>query len=115
MRRLIGLVIGVPLLIVAASFAGSNLQTVALELFPLPITVEVSVALIAYAALFAGFVAGALIAWFGAGRLRQRARDNEIAARRAKAEVETLKSKAEKNATALEAPKGERPKALSGR
>ncbi|MCR9221448.1 MAG: LapA family protein [Alphaproteobacteria bacterium] len=116
MRRLIGLLIGLPILVIAASFAGSNLQSVTLTLFPLPFEAEVSIALVVYVALVAGFVAGAVIAWFGAGRLRHRARENEIAARRAANEVERLKSTAERNAArALEAPKGERPKALAGR
>lgn len=119
MHRLIGFLIGVPILLIGASFAGSNLQTVSLSLFPLPFEAETSLALVVYVALVAGFVAGAVIAWFGAGRLRARARDNEIAARRARNEVDRLKTKAERNATAaLEAPKGtrgDRPKAIAGR
>jgi uncharacterized membrane protein YciS (DUF1049 family) len=116
MHRLIGLLIGLPILIIGASFAGSNLQTVTLSLFPLPFQAEASIALIVYIALVVGFIAGGVIAWFGAGRLRSRVRDNEIAARRAKNEVEQLKAKAERNASAaLEAPKGEKQKAIAGR
>jgi uncharacterized membrane protein YciS (DUF1049 family) len=116
MHRLIGFIIGVPILLIGASFAGSNLQTVTLSLFPLPFEAEASIALVVYVALVAGFIAGAVIAWFGAGRLRSRARENEIAARRAKNEVERLKQTAERKASAaLEAPKGERPKAIAGR
>lgn len=116
MHRLIGLILGLPILLIGASFAGSNLQVVSLSLFPLPFQAEASIALIVYIALVAGFIAGAVIAWFGAGRLRSRARENEIAARRAKNEVERLKTKAERNANAaLEAPKQDRPKAIAGR
>jgi len=116
MRRLIGLLIGLPILLIGASFAGSNLQTVTLSLFPLPFEAETTVALVVYVALVAGFIAGAAAAWFGAGRVRQRARRHEIDARRAKAEVERLKTKAERNATAaLEAPKGDPQRAVGGR
>lgn len=114
MHRLIGLIIGLPILLIGASFAGSNLQTVRLSLFPLPFEAETTVALTVYVALVVGFLAGAVIAWFGAGRLRARARDSEIAARRARNEVERLRTKAERNASAaLEAPKGARPKAIA--
>ena len=114
MTRLLGVIIGLPLLAVAASFAGSNLQPVEIMLFPLPVGITLPLALVVYIALVLGFLAGAMVAWLGAAHLRRRAHAGEAKARKAEAEAESLKTTAARNAErALDAPKQPPPKALA--
>jgi len=52
-------------------FAVSNREIVPLALWPLPAEVDLPVYLLVLAALFAGFVVGAIAAWIGGHRLRR--------------------------------------------
>ena len=93
--RLIYWLIAVPLLVVAPLFAISNLDPVQLSLWPLPDewALAVPVFAVALGGLFIGFVAGGIVAWFGAGRVRARARSAERAVRTRDIEIEELRRK----------------------
>jgi uncharacterized integral membrane protein len=60
---------------VLASFAASNRETVSLALWPLPSIAQLPLYLAVLAALFIGFVAGAVAMWVGGRRTRRRARE----------------------------------------
>jgi len=57
-------------------FAVSNRETVALEVWPLPFAADLPLYLIVLVALLAGFAIGAVAAWLGGRRRRQRARQD---------------------------------------
>jgi len=52
-------------------FAVSNRASVSLALWPLPFAIELPAYLLVSAALLAGFVVGAIVAWIGGYRLRR--------------------------------------------
>ncbi len=83
-----------PLIVVAVLFAVSNRGVVELALWPLPYTRSPPVYLVAFGGLAVGFLAGGLVAWWGAGRSRARARAAERAVRRRENEIEELREQA---------------------
>lgn len=82
-----------PLIAVAVLFALSNRGFVALSIWPLPFSVDAPVYLVALGGLAVGFFAGGVVAWFGAGRTRTRARAAERALRGREVELEDLRRK----------------------
>lgn len=68
-------IITAPLLVVAVVFSVANRGRVAIDLWPLPITLEPPLYLVALAAIFAGFLIGGTVVWIAAGRRRRRARE----------------------------------------
>lgn len=66
------------LLILAAPavvFALSNQQTVIVQIWPLPFEIPIVTYLLVFVPFLAGFLIGGVVAWFGAGASRRRARD----------------------------------------
>lgn len=92
MGRLIGWLIGAPLAAAAAVFAAANRKSVAVDLWPLPWTVEAPLYLFVMFALLAGFLAGATVAWASSLAARHRFR---VAAR---AEIEAARRATEARA-----------------
>jgi len=86
--------IAAPLLVAVPLFAISNLGIVELSIWPLPFVVHVPIFVVALAGLAVGFFAGGIVAWFGAGRARARARSAERAVRSRDIEIEDLRRKA---------------------
>jgi len=91
--RLIYWFIAGPLIGVAVLFALSNREFVDLSIWPLPSSVSAPVYLIALGGLAAGFFAGGVVAWLGAGRTRARARAAERTLRAREVELEDLRRK----------------------
>jgi putative membrane protein len=91
--RLIYWLIAGPLIILAVLFALSNRDLVDLEIWPLPFSLPAPVYLVALGGLAVGFFAGGIVAWFGAGRTRARARAAERALRARDVELEDLRRK----------------------
>ena len=60
--------------VVLILFAVSNRETVSVGLWPLPDLVQLPLYLVLLGTLFAGFIAGELIAWIGGWRWRREAR-----------------------------------------
>lgn len=101
--KLIYWLLTAPLIVVAVLFAVSNLGAVEIELWPLPGTLETRLFIVVLVPLVLGFFAGGTVAWFGAGRVRSRARAAERAVRTREIEIEDLREKArdaEREATA---------------
>ncbi|GAB4174544.1 MAG: hypothetical protein OHK0024_11360 [Thalassobaculales bacterium] len=68
--RLVGLALGLPLAVLAACFAVSNRAAVRVELWPLPLDVEVPVYLLGLGAFLAGFLAACLVLAASVARVR---------------------------------------------
>lgn len=68
-------IITVPLLVIAVVFAVANRKTVAIDLWPLPVTLEPPFYLVVLVAVFVGFLAGGVVVWLSGGRRRRRARE----------------------------------------
>lgn len=92
--RLVYWLIAAPLLVAVPLFAISNLKIVELSIWPLPFVAHVPVFVVALGGLAIGFFAGGVVAWFGAGRARARARSAERALRTRDIEIEDLRRKA---------------------
>ena len=58
-------------------FAIHNFHTVLVDLWPAPVALKLPVFIVVFVAILMGFVGGALVAWFGAGALRRKARDRK--------------------------------------
>jgi lysylphosphatidylglycerol synthetase-like protein (DUF2156 family) len=91
--RLIYWLIAGPLIILAVLFALSNRELVDLQIWPFPFSLPAPVYLVALGGLAVGFFAGGIVAWFGAGRTRARARAAERALRARDVELEDLRRK----------------------
>lgn len=68
-------IITVPLLVIAVVFAVANRSKVAIDLWPLPVTLEPPFYLVVLVAVFVGFLAGGVVVWLSGGRRRRRARE----------------------------------------
>ena len=82
-----------PLIALSILFALSTRELVELSIWPLPFAVPAPVYVVALGGLAAGFFAGGIVAWFGAGRTRARARAAERALRGREVELEDLRRK----------------------
>ncbi len=92
MKLLYWLIAG-PLIALSILFALSNRESVDLSIWPLPFTAGVPVYVVALGGLALGFFAGGIVAWFGAGRTRGRARAAERTLRGREVELEDLRRK----------------------
>ena len=70
MARLISWLIMLPLAMVVVVFTIANRGLVSLDLWPMPVAIDVPVFALGLVGCFVGFLAGAVIAWFSGGRRR---------------------------------------------
>jgi lipopolysaccharide assembly protein A len=99
--KLLGLIITVPILLVAISFAVSNTDIMTLRLWPFTTEVTMPTALALFIVLIFGFLIGAIAAFVGAGSLRKRLRNAEYRLRQM--EMEQARIAREKDAIAAKA------------
>lgn len=81
------------LLILAAPavvFALSNQETVIVQIWPLPFEIPIVTYLLVFVPFLAGFLIGGVVAWFGAGTSRKRARDARSKAEEAERRIRQL-------------------------
>lgn len=81
------------LLILAAPavvFALSNQETVIVQIWPLPFEIPIVTYLLVFVPFLVGFLIGGVVAWFGAGASRRRARDARQKAEDAERKVRQL-------------------------
>ena len=71
-----------PLIVLFVAFAIGNRQIVTLSLDPAPISIRAPLYSFILAGVFAGLLAGGLIAWLRAGRWRNQLRDEQRSVRR---------------------------------
>lgn len=90
MRRL-SFLITIPIALIAVIFAVANRAPIAVSLWPLPWGVELPGYLIVLGSVLVGFLAGALIAWFGGAKHRRKARRLAAETQRLAAELAEAK------------------------
>lgn len=71
MGRFFGLVVGVPLALLAVSFALANRHVVRVEFWPLPFSVDIALYLLSLGPLALGLVVGAVAGRLGRNRPRR--------------------------------------------
>ena len=76
-----------PLTLIFIAFAVANRHVVTLSLDPTPVSIEAPLYGLIFAAIFAGLIAGGLIAWLRAGRWRRRLREEQRNVRRLEGEL----------------------------
>lgn len=96
--KLLGLIITLPILLLAISFAVSNTDIMTLRLWPFTTEVTMPTALALFIVLIFGFLIGAIAAFVGAGSLRKRLRNAEYRLRQM--EMEQARIAREKEAAA---------------
>jgi uncharacterized integral membrane protein len=77
-----------PLILIFVAFAVSNRHGVTISLDPTPLSIEVPVYSLVFAAIFVGLVVGGLIAWMRAGRWRRQLRAEQRTVRRLEDELQ---------------------------
>jgi uncharacterized integral membrane protein len=99
--KVLGLLIGLPIMLVAVLFAVANFQPVSFGLYPFDFQVELSLALALFLFLLLGFLIGAGAEFIRGGRKRRdlraaqfRLRSLEIEAARAKRDAEAREDSA---------------------
>ena len=85
--RYLSWIITIPVAIIIVSFAVTNREAVTLGLFPLPFELTLPIYIVVLVPLAVGIILGGLIAWFSAGRHRQRARERGAEVERLSSEV----------------------------
>ena len=100
--KLLGIIITLPILLVAISFAISNTDILTLRLWPFSTEVSMPSALALFIVLVFGFVIGALAAFIGAGSLRKRVRNAEYRLRQMEMEQAWIAREAEAKAAKSE-------------
>lgn len=109
--RLLTWIIMVPVALAVISFAVNNRDAVGIDLWPAPFMLEVPVFAIVLVSVVLGMMIGAVIAWFGGGKSRGRARANARRAASAEREAAVLRERA----TGADAADQSETKALPGR
>lgn len=108
-KRILGLVILIPLAIVLIMLSVANRDAVTLALNPFDPTDQVLSAtapffVFLFAALMLGMIIGSLATWFKQGKHRQRARASATEAVKWQSEADRQKAKAQQTSTALPGP-----------
>ena len=92
--RLLSWIILVPVAIVIVAFSVSNRAPVALDFWPLPLSVETPLFMVVLTGLVIGLVCGAFVCWASMGKVRRRARLSSRQAKTAERELDRLREKA---------------------
>ena len=90
MGRIISFITMMVVGILVILFSITNRQSVALDLWPLPLFVDVPIYAVVIAAAVIGFIAGGIVAWFSGGRARRRARVESRRAHNLEKDLSTL-------------------------
>jgi lipopolysaccharide assembly protein A len=91
--RLFTWIIMVPVALAVISFAVNNREGVGIDLWPAPYTLDVPVFAIVLISVVIGMMVGAIVAWFGGGKSRGRARAEARRATSAEREAADLRER----------------------
>lgn len=89
--RILSWTVGVPVAVIAVTFAVANRHPVRIELWPLPVQVEAPLYLAVLGTFLLGIVLGAVAAWLGGRHWRSAARGNRRRAEALEREVAELR------------------------
>ncbi len=90
MGRIISFITMIVVGFVVILFSITNRQSVVLDLWPLPLFVDVPIYGVVIATAVIGFIAGGIVAWFSGGRARRRARVESRRAHNLEKDLSTL-------------------------
>jgi uncharacterized integral membrane protein len=90
-KTLFGWIIGLPIAVLAITFAVNNRHSVKADLWPLPFSADLPLYAAVLVPLALGLLLGGIVAWFGAGRVRRQARQERRRARVLEEQVERLR------------------------
>lgn len=96
--KFLGLIISLPFILLAISFAVSNTDPVPLRLWPFDTELAAPAALMVFVVLLLGFMIGAIASFLGAGKLRKRVRNAEYRMRQMEMEAARIKREQEASA-----------------
>lgn len=91
--RLLTWLVGVAVAVVTVLFAISNRSPVSITVWPFPIAVDVGLYIVVLAAVFAGFLVGALVTWVAAGKHRRRVRKQRVEIRALEGELSDVRAR----------------------
>ena len=97
-------IVTIPLAVIVIVFGIVNRELVVVDLWPLPLFFEAPLVLVIFSSFVAGFLIGALIMWFSAGRYRRRVREARNRVAQLEYDVRVLqhdKARAEAKAAAV--------------
>ncbi len=104
MTRLFSWLIMIPLAVAVVAFTVANRGAITLDLWPMPVAVDVPVFALALVGGFAGFLVGAVIAWLSGGRRRAVNRNLVRQLEAAKRQETTLQKRIDQLEQAQSAP-----------
>lgn len=91
--RLLTWLIGVAVAVVTVLFAISNRSPVSISVWPFPVAVDVGLYIVVLAAVFSGFLVGALVTWVAAGKHRRRVRKQRTEIRTLEGELSNVRAR----------------------
>lgn len=91
MKTLLGWILGLPIAVVAITFAVNNRHMVKADLWPLPFSVDIPLYLAMLVPLALGLILGGAMAWIGGSRVRRLARRERRRLRDLEEQVEQLR------------------------
>ena len=94
-------IVTVPITVAVVLFAVSNRNIVEVQFWPLPGTLGLPLYVIGLVTMVIGFLIGGMIAWFGAGESRYRARMAERDIRSLETKISASRSETEKARTVV--------------
>ena len=96
MAKVLFWIVMLPVAVAIIVFSAANGDPVAVNLWPLPFSADLPLALVVLLSLALGFVWGALVAWIAGGRERTQARAAARRARSAEHEAAVLRHRSER-------------------
>ncbi len=96
MTRVLSWIVMVPFAIAVVVFSAVNTGLVTLDLWPLPIQLDLPIFTLVLAVFVVGFLWGGLVAWLSAGKARMNARRATSKAEQAERELQYAKVKIER-------------------
>jgi lipopolysaccharide assembly protein A len=91
--RLLTWLVGVVVAVVTVLFAISNRMPISITVWPFPFAIDVGLYIIVIAAVFSGFLVGALLTWVAAGKHRRRVRKQRVEIRALEGELADVRAR----------------------
>ena len=93
MLKALSWIVTLPLLAIAVIFAVNHRGAVPIDLWPLPMAVEVPLYMMVLVGIFVGFVVGGVLTWLSQGRHRRRARQRRYRVEQLERDLDSTQKK----------------------